>query len=124
VRIAVVLLTGLVAFGATGLGRQDPSPVPLIHGLASFVIPGLGQYLNEEYDKALTHFAVGVGLGVAGPLLLSPLAAGLPWYYRTTLWVLPYFAWSLYSGWDAYTVALRREGLALRISPTGFSLSF
>lgn len=120
VRIAVVLLAALLAFGAMGWGRQEPNPIPLIHGLASLAIPGLGQYLNEEYNKALTHFGVSVALVVGG----GYMAAMLPHPGFSPYWVvgLAHTLWALYSGWDAYQVALRREGLAL--SPGGFTLRF
>ncbi|HAZ28080.1 TPA: hypothetical protein DCY67_05650 [Candidatus Acetothermia bacterium] len=119
-RIVAVVLVGLLAFGAAGLGREEPSPVPLIHGFASLAIPGLGQYLNEEYDKALVHFGVSVALVIGG----SYLAAILPHPGFSLYWGvgLAHTLWALYSGWDAYQVALRREGLTL--SPLGFSLRF
>jgi hypothetical protein len=120
VRIAVVVLAGLVTFGAAGFGREEPNPIPLIHGVASLAIPGLGQYLNEEYNKALTHFAVSVAIVVGG----SYLAAILPHPGFSLFWGvgLAHTVWALYSGWDAYQVALRREGLTL--SPLGFTLRF
>lgn len=121
-RIAVVMLVGLLAFGAMGLGRQEPNPIPLIHGVASLAIPGLGQYLNEEYNKALTHFVVDVALVVGG----GYLAAMLPYTGFSLYWGvgLAHTLWALYSGWDAYQVALRREGITLRLSPGGFALNF
>ncbi len=121
-RLIAVVLAAVVAFGAVGWGRQEPNPIPLIHGIASFVIPGLGQYLNGEYNKALLHFAVDVTLIVGG----GYLAAVLPYPGFSLYWGvgLLHTAWALYSGWDAYTVALRREGLALKVLPTGFSLNF
>lgn len=123
-RIVVVVLAAVVGLGMTGWGRQEPNPIPLIHGIASFAIPGLGQYLNAEYDKALVHFAVDVGLIALGRLVLWPLVYSIsPWYGYGVL-ALPHTLWALYSGWDAYTVALEREGLTLRVSPTGFVLSF
>lgn len=61
-----VVVAAVVALGVGGLGRQEPNPIPLIHGIASFAIPGLGQYLNGEYNKALVHFGVAVGIGIVG----------------------------------------------------------
>lgn len=119
-----VVVAAVVALGVGGLGRQEPNPIPLIHGIASFALPGLGQYLNTEYDKALLHFAVDVGLIAVGRLVLWPLVYSIsPWYGYGIL-VLPHTLWALYSGWDAYTVALKREGLSLKVSPTGFALNF
>lgn len=123
-RIVAVVLAAAVAFGVLGWAQREPNPIPLIHGIASFAIPGLGQYLNTEYNKALLHFAVDVGIIALGRLVLWPLLYPvLPWYGYGVV-VLPHTLWALYSGWDAYTVALRREGLSLKVSPTGFALSF
>ena len=123
-RIAAVVLVAVVGLGVVGVARQEPNPIPLIHGIASFVIPGLGQYLNTEYDKALLHFAVDVALIAVGRLVLWPLLSTVsPWYGYGVL-ALPHTLWALYSGWDAYTVALKREGLALKLTPTGFALNF
>lgn len=119
-RIAAVVLAAVVGLGVVGWGQREPNPIPLIHGIASFVIPGLGQYLNGEYNKALTHFAVDVVIVVGGGYLAAILPyPGLPLYWGVGV---AHTLWALYSGWDAYTVALRREGLAL--SPGGFSLRF
>lgn len=123
-RIAVVVLVAVVGLTVAGVGQQEPNPIPLIHGIASFAIPGLGQYLNAEYDKALVHFAVDVGIIVLGRLVLWPLVYSIsPWYGYGVV-ALPHTLWALYSGWDAYTVALRREGLTLKVTPTGFALTF
>lgn len=117
-----VVVAAVVALGVGGLGRQEPNPIPLIHGIASFAIPGLGQYLNGEYNKALVHFGVAVGIGVVGGYLAWVLPT--PGFSLSWGVGLAYTAWALYSGWDAYTVALRREGLSLKVSPTGFALNF
>lgn len=122
-RIVAVVLAAVVGLGVAGWARQAPNPIPLIHGIASFAIPGLGQYLNEEYNKALTHFVVDVAIVLGG----SYLARVLPYYPGFSLyWGVGalHTLWALYSGWDAYTVALRREGITLKVSPTGFALNF
>ncbi len=121
-RIVAVVLAVVVGLGVAGWARQEPNPIPLIHGIASFAIPGLGQYLNAEYDKALTHFVVDVALVLGG----GYLATVLPYPGFSLYWGvgLIHTLWALYSGWDAYTVALRREGLSLKVSPTGFAVSF
>jgi hypothetical protein len=119
-RIVAVVLAAVVGLGVAGWTRQEPNPIPLIHGIASFAIPGLGQYLNAEYDKALTHFAVDVALVLGG----GYLATVLPYPGFSLYWGvgLIHTLWALYSGWDAYTVALRREGLTF--FPGGFALRF
>jgi energy-converting hydrogenase Eha subunit E len=73
----------------------------VVYGLASFLIPGLGQYLNGEPDKALVHFLVAVAIPTVGYYMafiaLNPFLA-----YVTPLAQL---GWSIYSALDAYNVA-------------------
>jgi len=114
--LLVVLSILLVGFGAMG---EEPSPTPLIRGLASFVIPGLGQYLNGEYEKALTHFVVIVLVDV-GTQYVGNLLPSYPDWITSALHTL----WALYSAVDAYQTALELEGLTLKASPTGFALNF
>jgi len=89
------LMVGLVvpAFG------QDSNDDAWIPGLASFLIPGLGQLLNDELDRALIHFGVDVAIYVAG----FTVGAYVPY----TWYVVPavHLAWAVYSGIDAYNVA-------------------
>ncbi|MBC7220479.1 hypothetical protein H5T55_03220 [Candidatus Bipolaricaulota bacterium] len=119
-KIVVAALAAVVGLSMGGWAQREPNPIPLIHGIASFAIPGLGQYLNAEYNKALVHFAVDVALIVGGGYLASMLPhPGFSLYWGVGL---VHTLWALYSGWDAYTVALRREGLTL--SPGGFALRF
>lgn len=114
--LLVVLSILLVSFWVMG---EEPSPTPLIRGLASFVIPGLGQYLNGEYEKALTHFVVIVLVDV-GSQYVGDLLPGYPNWITGALHTL----WALYSAVDAYQTALELEGLTLKTSPTGFALNF
>ncbi|HEC63178.1 MAG TPA: hypothetical protein ENI38_02140 [Candidatus Acetothermia bacterium] len=119
--LAVALMVG-VALGAGGVwAQEDVSLRPLIHGAASLVIPGLGQYLNGEYEKALTHFMVTIVLDVG----VWYLADILPWWYPSYYLVSGVHAlWALYSAIDAYETALELEGLSFHITPTGPQLSF
>ncbi|MBC7098599.1 hypothetical protein H5T52_05715 [Candidatus Bipolaricaulota bacterium] len=114
--VLVVLVGALVGVGALG---EEPSPTPLIRGLASFVVPGLGQYLNGEYEKALTHFVVIVLVDVGSSYVAHALPY-LPWWTTGALHTL----WALYSAVDAYQTALELEGLTLELSPSGFALNF
>ena len=114
--LLAVLSILLVSFGAMG---EEPSPTPLIRGMASFVIPGLGQYLNGEYEKALTHFVVIVAVDV-GTQYVGNLLPSYPDWITGALHTL----WALYSAVDAYQTALKLEGLTLKASPTGFALNF
>lgn len=94
-----------------GVSQEGPRD-PFLYGAASFVIPGLGQYLNGETDKALVHFLVAVSIPTVGYyaayLTLNPFL-----FYVVPLAQL---GWSLYSAMDAYNVAQRYNELH------GFSL--
>ncbi|HIQ00364.1 TPA: hypothetical protein EYH33_07540 [Candidatus Bipolaricaulota bacterium] len=100
VLLLVMLLGGVVVFPLVAAAQEAPRD-PLVHGLASFLIPGLGQYLNGEPDKALVHFLVAVAIPTVGyyvgAITINPFL-----FYITPLAQL---GWSLYSAMDAYNVA-------------------
>lgn len=77
---------------------------PFLNALASFLIPGWGQWLNTERGKAVFHIAVGVGL-IATPILL----AGTP---IALLAFLGRFVWGIYSGYDAFMVCVVKHDKA------------
>ncbi len=109
---SIVLVSYLEVLGAQEPLRP-PAPCrfrgdPLIPGLSSFFIPGLGQFMNGDDHKGFTHLVVAVGLPtlvvIAGRLLGE---MGL-WQMRETLFItapLLYLGWGLHSGMDAYRVA-------------------
>lgn len=63
----------------------------LVNGVLSFIIPGVGQYLNDEKQKAVILFIVMLVLHCAIYYLANnPLGSGISTLYH------------LYAGWDAY----------------------
>jgi hypothetical protein len=111
------VVVGVVAlcmlFVTLGVTAQDE----WIPGLASFVLPGLGQLLNDQMDKAILHFAVDIGI----------LAIG---YYVGTLFPFGFYAlpalhlgWAIYSGFDAYNVA-KDQGFSIGFIENGVQLSY
>jgi len=102
-------------FVGIGVSAQDE----WIPGLASFVLPGLGQLLNDQMDRAILHFAVDIGI-----VALGTYAAGLfglaPLYY-----VVPalHLGWAVYSGLDAYNVA-KDQGFSIGFVENGVSFSY
>ncbi len=96
----VIVLGALTLLSPIAVAQEGPRD-PLVYGLASFLIPGLGQYLNGEPDKALMHFLVAVAIPTVGyymaVITLNPFLA-----YVTPLAQL---GWSIYSALDAYNVA-------------------
>ncbi len=105
---AVFLGVLIPIFGAAQEGPKDP----FLHGLASFIIPGLGQYLNGESDKALVHFLVAVSIPTVGYYVAFATLNPFLFYVVP----LAQLGWSLYSAMDAYNVAQRYNELH------GFSL--
>ncbi len=116
---AVVLVFVLVGMLLVSFGTLAASSDAWIPGLASFVLPGLGQLLNDQMDKAILHFAVGIGIGAIG--------YGVGWYFTPLWYVTPalYLGWAIYSGYDAYTVAKDQNfTLGFVDRGIGFSYSF
>lgn len=101
--IGLLLVFALIVTGFNSIGRAQEDLSPIVPAIASFVIPGSGQLVNDQPNKALTHFVVGVGVSSA---------YYLPFTYTTPIWrVLWAFqlAWHGYSSYDAYQVASGRE---------------
>jgi len=110
--VGVILMMGTVS----AVAQTNDAWIP---GLASFVIPGLGQLLNDQMDRAIIHFGVSVAvwtLGIYGGMYLPPLLIATPALG---------LAWSVYSGFDAYNVA-KDNGFRLGLveDDIRFSISF
>ena len=115
-KIMVTLCVGVILLAAT-FGASAQTNSALIPGIGSFIIPGLGQLLNNEMDKAIIHFGVGVAvwtLGFYGSIYLPPLA------YATPALGL---AWHVYSAFDAYNVA-KEQGFTLGLVENGVGFAF
>ncbi|MBS3812684.1 hypothetical protein KGY64_02540 [Candidatus Bipolaricaulota bacterium] len=102
VLVPLILLGGL----APRASAQEEDPTPFLNGLASFVLPGAGQFLNDEGEKAIQHFLIIVGIDTANILL----ARGGFYYYTPYPLGIAHLAWSAYSAYDAYQVARRGGG--------------
>jgi len=94
-----------VLFPVLGAAAEATPREPLLYGLASFFIPGLGQFLNDEPDKALANFLVAVAIPVVCPIFYYILPPD--YYLRWSLCVLLQMGWHAYSAIDAYQVAKR-----------------
>lgn len=108
------LVLGLLVVGISAAAASDA----WIPGVASLAIPGLGQLLNDQVDKALVHFVVGLGIGAIG--------YGIGWYILPGAWYLVptlYLAWSIYSAYDAYTVA-KDKGFSIGLVPNGIGVGY
>ena len=117
-KLMVTLCVGVILLAAT-FGASAQTNSALIPGLGSFIIPGLGQLLNDQMDKAIIHFGVSVAvwtLGFYGSIYLPPLV------YATPALAL---AWHIYSAFDAYNVA-EEQGFTFGMveNGIGFAVSF
>jgi len=104
IMMIVVLVITFVGQAALAV-EVEPAPTrkePLIAGVASLIIPGLGQAYVQDWEfsgKPITHFAVSVGLYTVGWVLAFTIGygSGLAW--------LAGGLWTLYSAIDAVSEA-------------------
>jgi hypothetical protein len=115
-KVCVVgIVAACVLFATLGAAAQNNDA--WIPGLASFVLPGLGQLINDQVDKAILHFAVDVAI------------VGIGWYVATLLpfgyYAIPalHLGWALYSGLDAYNVA-KDQGFSIGFVENGITFAF
>ncbi|HDL86430.1 MAG TPA: hypothetical protein ENH11_08935 [Candidatus Acetothermia bacterium] len=123
VLVVVAVLVGLLGVMAvSGFAQAAPRSDAWVPGLASFLIPGLGQLLNGQMDKAIIHFGVAVGISVGGSLASSVLFYNGFWYGYSIV-AAAYLVWSVYSGIDAYNVA-KEQGFTLGMTGDELTLSY
>jgi len=123
--VAVALVVGLLAVMAvSSFAQTAPRTDAWVPGLASFIIPGLGQLLNDQMDKAIIHFGVGVGIFIGYSLAaITYNPYGLFSNSTFALVGLAHVVWSIYSGLDAYNVA-KDQGFSLGMTEDGLTLSY
>jgi len=110
--VAILAMVVLVSIGAAA--QESEAWIP---GIASFLIPGLGQILNDQIERGIIHFGVDVviwALGFYGASFLPPLVYATPALH---------LGWAIYSGLDAYRVAKDR-GFSIGFVPNGIAFSY
>ena len=114
--LCVVISLLALALGATAQPNEAWIP-----GIASLVLPGLGQFLNDEVSKAFLHLGVAVALDVGAyyAATLLPFSS----LYTYPLVGLVHLAWGLYSAYDAYSVA-KDQGFTIGVVENGFAFSY
>jgi len=118
--VALLIVASLLVVMTISVNAQEKNTEAWIPGIASFLIPGLGQLLNDELDKAIVHFVVDITIIAGGWYVAALLPYG--WYGYSAVG-LAHLAWSLYSGYDAYTVA-KETGFSIGLSKDGIALSY
>jgi len=119
-RVGVVCL--IVCLLALTFGASAQPNQAWIPGVASLVLPGLGQFLNDEVDKAFLHLGIAIALDVGAYYAASLLPFS---FYTYPIVGLVHLGWGLYSAFDAYNVA-KEQGFTIGVVENGiaFSVSF
>jgi len=121
--VVLGVLLGLVACVVFGATAQEDAWIP---GLASFLIPGLGQVLNDEVSKGVLHFVVMLGIDAGARILAYTLFRYSAFYYggytAYGIWALS-IGWRVFSGLDAYNVA-KDTGFSLGWGEDGLTLAY
>jgi len=101
--VALVLVGGGELFGAQKAPACRVKGDPLIFGAASFLVPGLGQFMTGQDGKGLLHLGVAIALPSVAWFLIVTLSPPLPIAYLVPS--VLYLGWSVLSAMDAYEVA-------------------
>lgn len=117
-KFVVVMCVGIILMVAA-FGASAETEGAWIPALGSFVLPGMGQLLNNEIDKAIIHFGVSIAiwtLGFYSAVFLPPLALATPALA---------LGWHIYSGFDAFNVA-KEQGFTIGMvdNDIGFAAGF
>jgi len=114
-----VCVVGVVALSLLFVTFAASAQDAWIPGLASFVLPGLGQLLNDQIDRAILHFGVDIAIVALGYYVTGLL------HFTPAAYVIPalHFGWAIYSGLDAYDVA-KAQGFSIGFVPNGVAFSF
>ncbi len=113
--LVAILVAGVLAAGGVPAMAQQPRD-PLLYGLASFFVPGLGQALQGDLRTGLVHFGVAVAIPIAGGYLalVSPAPA--------FVWAgvgLAQLGWTLNSAFHSYNMAVeynRQHGFGVSLT--------
>ncbi|MFC2095767.1 hypothetical protein ACFLSW_04945 [Candidatus Bipolaricaulota bacterium] len=118
-RFMVALCVGVILL-VTTFGASAQTNDAWIPGLASFVLPGFGQFLNDQVDKAILHLGIAVALDVGAYYIASLLPFS---YYTYPLVGLVHLGWGIYSGLDAYNTA-KDQGFRIGLVDNGVGFAF
>jgi len=117
-RVGVVGL--IVCLLALTFGAPAQTSQAWIPGVASLALPGLGQFLNDEIDKAFLHLGIAIALDIGAYYAASLLPLS---YYTYPIVGLVHLGWGLYSAFDAYNVA-KEQGFTIGVVENGIAFSF
>ncbi len=115
--LAALLVVGVMATaGITGAAQPPQARDPLLYGLASFFVPGLGQVLQQDLQTGLVHFGVAAAIPIVGAYMamVSP-APALVWAGVG----LAQLGWTLNSAFHSYNMAVdynRQHGFGVSLT--------
>ncbi len=110
----------VISLLAVAVGASAQPNEAWIPGVASLILPGLGQFLNDEMDKAFLHLGIAIALDIGAYYV----AALLPFsYYSYPIVGLVHLAWGIYSAFDAYDVA-KAQGFTFGAVGNGFGFTY
>ena len=112
--VGVILLVGTVG----AVAQTNDAWIP---GLASFVLPGLGQFINGQTDKAILHLGIAIAVDVGAYYATTILP--ISYLYSAPLIGLVHLGWATYSGLDAHGVA-KEQGFRLGLVEDGIGFAF
>ncbi len=113
--VVLVIAVGVLVGTVMSVSAQDEEVGPFIPAIASFILPGFGQLLNGEINKAIVHFGIEAAIWTTA-VLLSELRIPIPVTGAALLGL------RVFSAYDAYTVAERR-GFSLGLTEDGLTLA-
>ena len=97
--LIVTLVVGVILLVST-VGAMAQTNDAWIPGVASLVLPGLGQFINDEMDKAILHLGIAVALDIGAYYLAAILPFG---YYSYPIVGLVHLGWGIYSSKSSFS---------------------
>ncbi len=100
-RVIALIMVSVILFNfcAMGQGRRREPKEPILSGMMS-IVPGCGQFYNEEYDKGIIFLSGTLVLSASELLLITFLPAASPWSLIAFLGI--YLVLAIWTGIDAF----------------------
>jgi len=100
--LLIVVVTVALGWTYSAQAQTQTPRSALLYGFSSFIVPGLGQLLQQEPEKAMIHFGIALAIPLAGTL--AAIASPFPDVVLAVTGVAA-LGWAFVSGLDAYRLA-------------------